>query len=158
MMLLEGTVFFHTRSALTETAKNNCYLLALCCVDLDLSPSLSTTNIYKRSYTECKADIFEQFYKRYGVSAAVVPHAWSQKMAHFFRLEIWYWTENGITIATVLSPRVTTAMLLLRRMEFVQSPGVRQQLSLLSQPLLCSFLTAITAGSRLPKPGRDTLH
>lgn len=42
-------------------------------------------------------------------------------MALFFRLEIWYWTENSITIATVHSPRATTAMLLLRRMEFVQS-------------------------------------
>lgn len=81
MMLLEGTVFFHTRSALTETGKNNCYLLALCCVDLDLSPSLTTGNISASTKSA-------KLHKKYGVSAAVVQHAWSQKMAHFFRLEI----------------------------------------------------------------------
>lgn len=41
---------------------------------------------------------------------------------------------------------------------FSQSPGVRRRLSLLAQPLLCSSLTALTAGSLLPKPGKDTLH
>lgn len=86
---------------------------------------------------------------------AIVESAGSKKVGHFFRSEIWYRSQNSITNAIVLSPRATNAMLLLHRLEFVQSV-TRCEAAAVSAcpatPLLLSH--CINSRELSPKPGK----
>ena len=72
----------------------------------------------------------------------------------FFRLEIRYWTQNSITNATVLQAQhlATDAVLLLHRMEFVQSVTRCEAAAVFAHPAAPLLLShCISSGESTPK-------